>query len=171
MAQEQQVEISCGEGAGTYAAVVTAQNLDFFLEAGKQPDVTGKSGEALVAALQALAKRRLAIMGIERRKDGKWNDGPNGEPAFQEFNDAGTLVYAARWKDGRRNDGPNGEPAVQKFNDAGTLVYAARYKDGELVKELSAGEICAWIEQQKAREKAAAIKAAFGDRLKLRPSP
>ncbi len=124
-----QVEITYAQNQRAHKVVLMAKCLDVFVGAAKDPDITCKQGEALVAAL--LKNSNGNIFRAERCKDGKCNDGPNGEPAIQIFNDSGTLIEATRYKDNKLNDGPNGEPASQQFSDGGTLIEATRWKDGK----------------------------------------
>jgi hypothetical protein len=49
--------------------------------------VKGKQGEALVAAVLAVAKGSVSV--VERFKDGKLNDGQNGQPVMQGFGGSG----------------------------------------------------------------------------------
>jgi len=168
----QQIEIPCGTGPEAYKVVVTGDSLETFQAASGDEQVKGKQDEALVAAILAVAKGSVSLverfkdgklndgpngeaagLGFDesgtlfyanRYKDGKLNDGPNGEAAQQGFYDSGTLGYANRFKDGKLNDGPNGEPAMQEFNGSGTLDKAARFKEGKLVKELDDAEIAAY---------------------------
>ena len=68
---------------------------------------------------------------VERYRDGKLNDGPNGEPAFERTSADGTH-YVMRYRDGKRNDGPNGEPACDRTSADGDHCVQ-RYRDGEHV--------------------------------------
>ena len=96
-----------------------------------------------------------------RFKDDYQNTGPKGEPAAQIYED-GQLIYAEYKTKGKLNDGPKGEPARQWF-EKGQLVRAARYDQGELVGELSADEINAYLQSQKKPEpKTAPVAKAKG---------
>jgi hypothetical protein len=170
----EKVEIECGEGDAAYKVRLTAKSLDVFVKASGEPAVRRKEGEALVAALLAAAQGGIsrlerfnkcdqrndgpqgqpAVQGFNdsgalrftvRHNYGLFNDGPNGEPAEQWFDDNGGLVYAQRYKDGSLNDGPNGEPARQWFDGGGALIMAERWKNGTLIAELTAREIADYI--------------------------
>ncbi len=108
---------------------------------------------------------------VQRIKNGKLNDGKDGQPAEQWYDDKGTLIRivhylnglrndgadgdaAVQWRDkgvigvvhcidGKRHDGPKGEPAVQRYNLKGKLVYAVSCanEDGHPVKKLTPREM------------------------------
>lgn len=167
MAKEQ-VTIEYASDAGPFKVVLTSPVTDFFAKAKALPEIKDKEGEELVAALLKHAKG--AISKVERKKDGKLNNGPNGQPAVQEFTDegrseslyenglrndgarpgqaayqrinaAGRIVQIAHYQDDRRNDGKHGEPAEQISDASGIFVYIARYKDDEQVKVFTAQEL------------------------------
>jgi hypothetical protein len=71
------------------------------------------------------------IFSIERYTKGELNDGPKGEPGYQEFNENGQLIALERYKNGVLNDAPDGKAAIQDFNDAGKLNHAEYYKNGK----------------------------------------
>ncbi|MCE9506921.1 MAG: hypothetical protein K8R48_01200 [Alphaproteobacteria bacterium] len=119
------------------------------------------------------------LVSIERYTNGNLNDGPNGEPGYQEFNrdgkvivaehyadgilgdavggapavrnfnDDGVLIHEEHYKNNERHDGKNGEPAYQDFNDSGTLILAMRYRKGVLTAILSEAEMKAYQAQKK----------------------
>lgn len=162
----QQVEIEYQKDSSVFKVVLHAVSLDVFIAAAQQPNIRDKEGEELVAALLAHAKG--AISGVFRYKDDKQNDGPNGEPATQKFNDSGMLIVVARYKDDKFNDGPNGEAAFQKFNGSGALIRVTRYKDGELIEVLSKQGIAAYRDPARTADDIANIHTAFGKKLKVR---
>lgn len=125
-----QMEINFTSENGAYGVVLTGKNIEFFEKAAHDPALREKEGEALVAAL--LARSKGEISEVNRYRDGKFNDGANGEAACQKFNDKGTLIEAIRCRDGKANDGANGEAAYQGFNDDGTLIKAMRFRDNRL---------------------------------------
>lgn len=146
--------------AGAFKVVLTATSADVFMQAAQQPDIIIKEGEALIAALLAHAKG--AISSVERTKDGKLNDGINGEPAIQKFDNTLKTVYLRRYTDGKLNDGINGEPAIQDFSD-GRPTVAMSYKEGLMLKSFSAEE------KAKCQETVDKNKAkAFLDKLKIK---
>jgi hypothetical protein len=93
----QKVEIVCGEGKSAYKVVLTGKDLGVFKKASENPGVIAKEGEALVAAILATG----GILEIERSKGGKRNNGANGEPAVQHFDDSGKMVSEENYKDGK----------------------------------------------------------------------
>ncbi|KWT91746.1 MULTISPECIES: hypothetical protein [unclassified Variovorax] len=130
MTQKYQVEITCPQDRREHKVVLTGKSLDVFVEAAKNPHITGKQGGALVAALLMISNGK--IISAEHYRGDERKDGPNGEPAFQKFSDSGMLIRAERCKGGKLNDGPRGEPAVQQFNGSGMLIRAERCKGGKL---------------------------------------
>ena len=92
----QQVEVECGEGDGAYVVRITGESLAAFVAASRSLSVKGKEGEALVAALVVALP---GLKNVRRLKDGRLNDGPDGEPAEQYFNDQ-RLVAATFYRDG-----------------------------------------------------------------------
>ncbi|MCE9507960.1 MAG: hypothetical protein K8R48_06580 [Alphaproteobacteria bacterium] len=146
--------------AGAFKVVLTATSADVFMQAAQQQDIIIKEGEALIAALLAHAKG--AISSVERFKNGRFNDGLNGEPAIQKFDSMLKLTYIRRYTDGKLNDGLNGEPAIQDFSD-GRMTIAVSYKDGLMLKSLSAEE------KAKCQETVDKNKTkAFLDKLKIK---
>lgn len=134
MSQQQEVHIPYEQDGAAFNVVLTGKSLNFFADAAQRADLKDKQGEALIAAL-LLSKGE--ILRIERYRNGKCNDGAGGEPAFQ------------------------------KFNDIGTLIYAGRYRDGNWVKNLTADEIEKYVVKNEIEEIAGTINAAFGGRLKI----
>ena len=159
---KQKLKIICKTGQEAYEVILTAEDVNVFLSARNDPAVKDKAeSEELVAAiLQAVPGK---ISKVERYKEGKLNDGANGEPARQRFASNGSLLRATHYKNGKRNnglngepavqwfgpkssgkvycedgkrqDGPDGEPAVQKHdNDSGKLIYAVSCKGDKRVK-------------------------------------
>src|SRR5262245_43868368 len=82
---------------------------------------------AMAAAV--LQKASHLLEDAEFTKNGRRNDGPGGEPGFQQWNKAGVLVRAARYTNGLSNDGPGGDAAVRIWNDKGVLVFAYHQKN------------------------------------------
>jgi hypothetical protein len=157
---ETEAQIEYKTEAGAFKVVLTAASVSVFMQAAQQQDIIIKEGEELIAALLAYAKG--SITSIERTKDGRLNDGINGEPAIQKFDSTLKTVYLRRYKDGRLNDGINGEPAIQDYSD-GRPTVAMSYKDGTLLKTFS-GE-----EKAKCQETIDKNKAkAFLDKLKIK---
>ncbi len=62
-------------------------------------------------------------------------------------------IGALRFKDGKLNDGANGEAAVQEFNDSGAIIRAVRFKDDKQIKVLSEQERDAYQAQTAFRNK------------------
>lgn len=122
----QRVEIQCGEGETAYTTTLTVDSLEAFQSLAQEWRVKRREGEELVAALLAAARDRISR--VERSRNGKLNDGPNGEPAVEKFYAETGVLKNVRYKDGQRNDGAYGEPAIQILN-AGLLISVQRFKD------------------------------------------
>src|SRR5437879_2504546 len=86
-------KINCGEGENTYQVTVTGKDPLTFNEAAIPADV---KGEERVAALLAAG----GVISIERRKNGKLNDGANGEAAWSTYNHSDILVTSKHYEDG-----------------------------------------------------------------------
>jgi hypothetical protein len=126
MAREQ-VSIEYTSDAGPFKVVLTSQVTDFFAHAKALPDIGNKEGEELVSAL--LKHARGAPFKVERYRHGKRNNGPNGEPAIEEFTEEG--MSASLYENGQRNDGARpGQPAYMRINNDGQTVHIAHYRDG-----------------------------------------
>lgn len=141
-----------------YDVVLTGEGLKDIVAA---QEATGLAGEALVAAVLEGAKGEVYL--VERYLGNSVfdiaNDGPNGEPAYQRFDEQGNEVHTARfqygarndgvsgepavlskgkgsaqrierYQNGKRNDGPNGEPAIEATNQAGKVYKIEHYKGG-----------------------------------------
>ena len=72
------------------------------------------------------------------------------------------------YRDGKLNDGANGEMAVQQFSDSGELVLAAHYRHGKLKRTVSEEERDPHPEQSKTVENINEIQKNFGGKLKIR---
>jgi hypothetical protein len=134
MSQQQEVDIPYQQDGAAFNVVLTGKSLNFFASAAQHADLKDIQGEALIAAL---LQSKGQILKIRRYRDGKLNDGPGGEPAFQRFNDSGTLIGA----ESCRND--------------------------HLVKKLTTAEIEKYVVKNEIEEIAGTINAAFGGRLKI----
>lgn len=60
---------------------------------------------------------------------GRYNDGPNGEPALTYWRADGSVESIERLCNDARNDGPNGEPAVVRYDRAGNVVERQYWKN------------------------------------------
>lgn len=166
MAREQ-VKIEYSSDDGPFEVILTSLATDFFARAKAMPDIANKQGEELVSAL--LARAKGGPFKIERYKNGnrnngpngepaveeftedgmavslfengKFHDGPNGEPAYQRMNNDSQVVHTAYYQHGQRNDGKHGEPAEQISDGRGTFIYVASYKDDKLMKMFTAPEL------------------------------
>ena len=142
----ERMEIEYKNEGGSFKVMMISRVEGFFQDSRQQPDIKGKEGGALVAALLACAKG--AISEVRRHKDGKLDNVPNGEAAVQEFNDIGMCVSESLYEDGLRNDGANGQPAYRRVNDDGISVHVAHYKDdrrndsasGEAAEQISGND-------------------------------
>jgi hypothetical protein len=151
-AHHQEVIVNCGEGAEAYQVSLVGEGSLVFNNASLPADI---KGEERVAAIFAAG----GVSSIARDKDGEQNDGVNGEPAWQTFNDNGTPgfieyringilndpangkparqdflsdgtpYFTERYQSGKKNDGPNGEPCVEMFWGNGKVSSVSRYKD------------------------------------------
>lgn len=158
-----QVEIEYAHGNDTYKVVLTATSLDVFKAAAESADVNVHSGEKLVSALFAFAG--TAITGVERYKNGKYNDGPAGEPAIEKFED-GQIRFRRLYQDGYLTDGPFGEPAMQDFV-GGKLQNAITYRYGrKAFRQLTRLEISE-LPDVIAQNKRDAAKAAYFKQVKF----
>ena len=103
--------------------------LEFFVQASQKPEIKSLEGEKLAEALVAAAGGRVAI--VTRSTDGVLNDGPLGEPAWQEFYyKKGGVRMEMHMKDGKSNDGRNGTPASHCYTESGHCHRTTRWKDG-----------------------------------------
>jgi hypothetical protein len=160
---ETQVAIEYKSGSDLFKVILTAASLEAFTQAAQQPDILNKEGEELVAAI--LAQVKGAISRAERYKNGQANNGVNGEPAIQTFNDVLKLTYVRLYQDGKLNDGPHGEPAIQDYSE-GRLSFAASYKDGLMLKALSKEEKTQCQEDIN-NNKLAALQKKFWGKVKV----
>jgi hypothetical protein len=160
---EAQVEIEYKSGSDLFKVVLSAPALEAFTQAAQQPDILNKEGEELVAAIVAQAKN--TVSSVERYKNGQRNNGANGEPAIQTFNDVLKLTYIRLYQDGKLTDGANGEPAIQDYSD-GRLSFAASYKDGLMLKSLSGEDKAKCLETVNAN-KLANVQKAFWNKVKV----
>ena len=101
------------------------------------PDIKPDGLEVLIRAM--LADQEGGFLRVERFKDNKdnklekHNDGPNGEPAKEVFDENGKVIREERFSDGDRNDGPTGEPAILDFDENGKATSFTHYKFGVVI--------------------------------------
>lgn len=150
----QKVSIDCDSDAGTYQVVLEGTSLDVFHKASQHQSVKGKTGEELVTAILA-ALGAGDIVSIGRFKGYRFNDGPNGEPALQEFYENGKPRHIAHRKNDKGDVGVNGEPTIQEFNRDGELVKVEIYKNDQLIKRFTPEEIKDMEKTRKIRQIAA----------------
>lgn len=192
----QAVEIPYQAEDGSYVVTVTAKDIDFFAKAAANPRIAEKTGERLVDALMLESKQD--ILRIERRKEGRLNDSPEGMPAISVFKD-GDRKYVSHYhyRDDRLDDGLNGAPAIVEYRAEGlrvkrynngllndysrdkpaisvfdannVLQYVAHFKDGTLLSQKFADDLAAEREQARVARQAVRVKTGFGSRLKLVP--
>lgn len=119
----QQVTINYGEGKDAYQVTLTGEGSLVFNNASIPADI---KGEDRIAAIFAAG----GVSYIERKKDGTFDDGPNGEPARQSFNKSGMPSFIERYQNGKKNDGLNGEPCAEIFYwNSGKPASVSRHKD------------------------------------------
>ncbi len=135
MAEWFSVQFEYGAGADAYKAVLTGKDESVLKQLKDHPEVQGKTGEALVTAVLA-AFPEARFFDVLRYKNGKLNDGVNGEPAHQMFDLNGRLRFVAHCIGGVPRDAADGTPACQDFNKKGRLISATRFKEGQFPKEL-----------------------------------
>lgn len=124
----QKVQIDC-DG---YSVVMESKNLRAFADSSKQDHIRTLTGEDLVQAFLNHAKGKISE--VRRLKDDVPNDGPNGEWAIEEFNDAGGYV-AVHHKINGKATANGGQPGSFYFNPGNELRNASYYDDeGRLVR-------------------------------------
>jgi hypothetical protein len=121
--------IECGINQDAYKVFLNIRSLSAYHAACELPDVKGKEGESLVAAM--LAANPYNIKEVSRCRDFKFNDGPKGEPAYQRFDENGMMIETCHYFKGNLHDGANGEPAYQRRTITGSWVIS-RYWLGKL---------------------------------------
>lgn len=62
---------------------------------------------------------------------GQVNNSPNGEPTHREWYSNGKLKLAVRAVNGKRTDGPSGEPAVATWHRSGKRASEDHYLNGK----------------------------------------
>ena len=137
----QQIYIDCGTAETAYQIVLTGVDISVFEAAAGNPLTKGKTGEDLAAAILDVAGEGITLLG-RMKKDGRFNDGPKGEPAVFVF-DYGRVKEIIRYKDGKKNDGAKGEIAHFQFGSDGRISCAARYHKGQRLGKLTDKEIAA----------------------------
>jgi hypothetical protein len=123
--------ISYQSNGSSYDAILTVRDPARFQSFLNNPvnGIPQTPGPAQVSAV--LSKAAPLLVSATLQENGQNQDGPNGEPAYQRFNDQGQLTLAKRYHNSQLQNGPNGEPAVQRFNDQGQLTVAERYQNGQ----------------------------------------
>ena len=134
----QEKEIVCGKEQDTYRVTITGKNLNFSEYVNKNVVFKDMKGKELVTAILAAG----GVLKIERRKNGKLTDGPNGEPAVQKFNSMnGRLWREEHRKNDLLNDGMKGEPAVQEFNSRNGNRTRVEYRERNKRNDSKTGEL------------------------------
>lgn len=113
-------KIVCGEGRDSYEVTISSypnrrQKLRRAFNA------RGKTGEDLVSAIVTAG----SVSSIYRIKEGRFNDGPNGEPALQSFSNSWFLSEDRHCKDGQTTD-------IISFHDNGQVASLRRYENNQL---------------------------------------
>ncbi len=120
---KQQKEIDCGGGR---KIVVTGKDLTMAFQVAS----IGKSGDALVEALLKSAPGSIST--ITRYKDGKREDGLDGQAAVQVFDDKGRQTLRAHYKNDQPGDTAD-EVCFQQFDgETGRLLVKRHYLNGRL---------------------------------------
>lgn len=123
-----------------YEVFVAVKSQDVIDSAIENASLRSKQGEDLVSAFVALTAGSISMIG--RSKNGRLNDGPNGEPAWFEFHENGVLNSTVRFKDGAQQDSAKGDPALMTFNYLGQLVRVEHYRDGQLHDGINGEPAC-----------------------------
>ena len=76
------------------------------------------------------------MRGRRERPAGLSNDGVDGSPAHEYYGKDGQLQQIERSLDGKLQDSPDGRPAREMFNAAGTRVRAECYTKNEMTKQI-----------------------------------
>jgi hypothetical protein len=144
--------VICGEGQDTYEVRITAYP-DLRQKLRRAFNTRGKTGEDKVSAIVASG----GVEHIYRVKDGRYNDGPNGEPGEQffynkrittmndmdwhykdghptslvTFHDKGRVESVYRYENDRVHDLASGEAAIEEYDRNGGLIKVGR-ADGTL---------------------------------------
>ena len=144
-----------------YFVSMEIRDLDAFTKASQDTSVKGKSGEALVAAIQAAAPGCVSLITRRARKSylSCIADEFKEHPVKSTVTTLGALMIVplvitqvpeliilggfgssyfstslaySFWKASlpRYQDGSNGEPAIQRFDEKGTVIEEIPYKDG-----------------------------------------
>lgn len=98
--------------------------LDGIFDAAQDPAIREKKGEELVDAL--IESQKGNVISASRYRNNKRNDGANGEPQYQEFDENGTLRKAMHYNEGDRHNAADGSPGLAEFYPDGevkTVIY------------------------------------------------
>lgn len=125
---EHTIRIEYQRDGRTYHIWLFGAPLDFFLQASLKYEIKKLKGEKLAMALVAAAGGKISQ--VQRTINGVVNDGPLGEPGWQEFNSKGVCYMDVHMKDGKANDCANGRPACRQFTDDGKCYRTIRWKNG-----------------------------------------
>ncbi len=136
-----ELEIEC---AG-YSVFIEGKDRDVFERVKDVPEVEDK--ELLVTALLELLPPEGILSVSRKTADGKFCDGPDGEPGYQQFNPEKAIarsrlvdgqmkesnqllvVVEKHYKDGLLNNTPDGEAAYREFDDSGKPTAKYFYVD------------------------------------------
>jgi len=129
-----ETSVYCGTGKDAYRVIIefpmAKSDLREVIHKRTHPDLKGKEGEALVAAIVKGLLENVTHVMISRFKNGLLNDGPKGEPGHQIFNEQHRLVLEEHFKDAKLHDGINGAAAFQVFDEKERLERATHFKNG-----------------------------------------
>jgi hypothetical protein len=114
-----------------YQIQLTVRDSGAFENAMSDPRFQGKSEEQLLAAL--FAEFKTQIIEIERyNANNKCNDGPQGQPASQVFNEDGVMILQRRYCEGKLQDSASGEPAVLEYDGNRILRVKEHHNSGKI---------------------------------------
>lgn len=160
-----------GEDGHTYMISMTTHQgaaLDSLAQAAARNPWT----EA-VAILMEHGRAHGLFVEVMITKDGKPEDGPNGEAAYSmfekgatkpahvthyrdgertealDYNEKGHVIQVMRFKDDYLNDGPKGEPSVEIFDDKHRRTYLEHNTHGKLNDTANGEAARQWLENKK----------------------
>lgn len=131
--KETWVTVERGGDASNYVALGVKDAEAFKQERARQ-EAAGKSGDDLVNALLEATPENIAA--VKRYKNGKLNDGPNGEPAMiTNMSGTGYGYKVEHYKGGLLNDPEDGSPAMticaRGPGSENNAAVAKHYKDNK----------------------------------------
>jgi hypothetical protein len=103
------------------------------------PGLHVMTGDELLAALAEKGRGLVSAIGYQKFMN--LNNGPDGQPALQDFDTSGRLRRVLFMNDGLMNDGPNGQPCQQHLDEDGYIISATRYHNSQKTADLSIADL------------------------------